>query len=51
MLVLGRYRKLTRQDTNDTHQVSAYANGVNLIDDDNRIIERNPDVLLNACKE
>ena len=33
-----------------THQVLAYADDVNLIGDDIRTIERNADVLLNACK-
>ena len=36
---------------NDTHQVSAYAVDVNLIGDNIRTIERNSDVLLNACKD
>ena len=34
-----------------THQVLAYATDVNLIGDDIRTIERNADVLLNACKD
>ena len=34
---------------NGTHQILAYADDVNLIDDDIRAIERNADVLLNAC--
>ena len=34
-----------------THQVMAYADDVNLIGDDIRTIERNADVLLNACKD
>ena len=34
-----------------THQVLAYADDVNLIGDDIRTIERNTDVLLNACKD
>ena len=38
-------------DMNGTHQVLAYADDVNLTGDDIRTIERNPDVLLNACKE
>ena len=38
-------------DMNGTHQVLAYADKVNLIDDDIRTIERNLDVLLNACKD
>ena len=33
------------------HQVLAYADDVNLIGDDIRTIERNADVLLNACKD
>ena len=33
-----------------THQVLAYADDVNLIEDDIRTIERNTYVLLNACK-
>ena len=36
---------------NDTHQVLAYANDVNLICVDIRTTERNADVLLNACKD
>ena len=36
---------------NATHQVLAYADDVNLIGDDIRTIERNADVLLNACKD
>jgi hypothetical protein len=35
---------------NGTHQVLAYADEVNLISDNIRV-ERNADVLLNACKE
>ena len=35
---------------NGTHQILAYADDVNLIGDDIRTIERNADVLLNACK-
>ena len=38
-------------DMNGTHQVLAYADDVNLIGDDIRAIERNADVLLNACKD
>ena len=38
-------------DMNDTHQVLAYTDDVNLIDDDIRTRERNADVLLNACKD
>ena len=34
---------------NGTHQVLAYADDVNLIGDDITSIERNADVLLNAC--
>ena len=37
-------------DMNGTHQVLAYADDVNLIGNDIRIIERNPDVI-NACKD
>ena len=37
-------------DMNGTHQVLAYADDVNLIGNDIRTIERNADVLLNACK-
>ena len=37
-------------DINDTHQVLAYADDINLIGDDTRI-EINADVLLNACKD
>ena len=36
---------------NGTHQVLAYVDDVNLIVDDIRTIERNADVLLNACKD
>ena len=36
-------------DMNGTHQ--AYADDLNLIGDDTRTIERNADVLLNACKD
>ena len=36
---------------NDTHQVWTYADDVNLIGDDISTIERNADVLLNACKD
>ena len=36
---------------NGIHQALAYAYDVNLIDDDIRTIERNADVLLNACKD
>ena len=36
---------------NGTHQVLAYADDVNLIGDDIRTIERNADLLLNACKD
>ena len=36
---------------NDTHQVLAYADYVNLIGDDIRTMERNTEVLLNACKD
>ena len=35
-------------DMNDTHQVLAYEDDANLIDDDIRTIERNADVSLNA---
>ena len=38
-------------DMNGTHQVLAYADDVNLIGDDIRTIERNANVLLNACKD
>ena len=38
-------------DMNDTHQVLAYADDVNLVSDDIRIVETNADVLLNAFKE
>ena len=37
-------------DMNDTHQILAYADDVNLICNDIRI-ERNAEVLLNACKD
>jgi hypothetical protein len=36
---------------NGTHQVLAYADDVNLLDDDIRTVERNADVLINACKD
>ena len=36
---------------NGTHQVLVYTDDVNLIGDDIRTIERNSDVLLNACKD
>ena len=36
---------------NRTHQVLAYADNVNLIDDDIRTIEINVEVLLNAFKD
>ena len=38
-------------DMNGTHQVLAYADDVHLIGDHIRTIERNADVLLNACKD
>ena len=38
-------------DMNGTHQVLAYADNVNLIGDDTRTIDRNADVLLNACND
>ena len=38
-------------DINDTHLVLAYADDVNLKGDDIRTIYRNPEVLLNACKD
>ena len=38
-------------DMNGTHQVLAHADDVNLIGDDTRTIERNANVLLNACKD
>ena len=38
-------------DVNGTHQVLAYADDNDLIGDDIRTIERNADVLLNACKD
>ena len=37
-------------DMDGTHQVLAYADDVILIGDDIRTIERNADVLLDACK-
>ena len=47
-------RKVTKTrlelDMNDTHQVLAYADDVNLIGDDIRTIERNADVLLNLVR-
>ena len=36
---------------NDTHQVLAHADEVNLKCDEIRTIESNADVLLNACKD
>ena len=50
-MLLGKYKKLLGLDMNGTHQVLAYADDVNLIGDDIRTIERNADVLLNACKD
>ena len=41
----------SRLNINGTHQVLAKADGVSLIGDDIRTIERNADVLLNACKD
>ena len=38
-------------DVNGTYQVLAYADDLNLISDDIITIERNADVLLNACKD
>ena len=38
-------------DMSGTHQVLAYADGVNLIGNEIRTIERNADVLINACKD
>ena len=38
-------------DMNDTHQVLAYVDDVNLIGDAIRTIERNVYVLFNACKD
>ena len=38
-------------DMNGIHQVLAYADDVNLIGDDNRTIEGNADVSLNACND
>ena len=38
-------------DMNGPHQVSVYADDVNLIGEDFRTMERNSDVLLNACKD
>jgi len=38
-------------DMNGTHQVLAYADDVNLIGDDIRTVERNADMLLNACMD
>ena len=39
-----------RLDMKGTNQALAYVDDVNLIGDDIRTIERNADVLLNACK-
>ena len=36
---------------NGTHQVLTYADDINLIGNDIRTIERNADVLLNACRD
>ena len=36
---------------NVTHQVLAYADGINVAGDDIGTIERNADVLLKACKD
>ena len=38
-------------DMNGTHQILAYGDGVSLIGDDIRTIERNSVLLLNACKD
>jgi Reverse transcriptase (RNA-dependent DNA polymerase). len=38
-------------DLNGTHQALAYADDINLIGDDIKTIERNADVLFNACKD
>ena len=38
-------------DMNVTHQLLAYADDVNILASDIRILERNADVLLNACKD
>ena len=38
-------------DMNGIHQVLAYADDVSLTGDDIRTIERNANVLLNACKD
>jgi Reverse transcriptase (RNA-dependent DNA polymerase). len=38
-------------DMNDTNQILDYADDVNLIGDDIRTIERNAEVLLNACQD
>ena len=40
-----------RLDMNGTHQVLAYVDDINLIGDDIKTIERNADVILNACKD
>ena len=51
-MLLGKYKKTNLGlDMNGTHQVLAYADDVNLIDDDIRTIERNADVLLNTCND
>jgi Reverse transcriptase (RNA-dependent DNA polymerase). len=51
-MLLRWYKKLTFElDMNGTLQVLAYEDDVNLIGDDNRTIERNAEVLLNACKD
>ena len=51
-MLLGKYRKLTRDWIwIGTHQLCAYEDDANLIGDDIRTIERNADVLLNACKD
>ena len=36
---------------NGTHQVLAYADDVNLIGDEIRALQRNTDLLLNACND
>ena len=38
-------------DMNSNHRILTYVDDVNLIGDDIRTIERNADVLLNACKD
>jgi hypothetical protein len=50
-MLLGRYRTLTWIGYERCCQVLAYADELKLIADDFRAIDKNADVLLNACKD